>query len=169
MPIGELSPSRNAVRVSGTPSPSASRRSVMRLALGTAEPALLIACFMNQALTPLGFRGGPADSATSTSPFGSTYTQRGWSSPFANGATCVPAAATGFTPSGQPLAGAMRTVGIGDFVGSGREGSGPVPAWNGSLAIAPQPARASAIHRTTGLETRILEAMATLPCWSSTL
>jgi hypothetical protein len=39
IPNGEWSPARNTVRVSATPSPFASRSSVMRLALGTAPPA----------------------------------------------------------------------------------------------------------------------------------
>ena len=62
------------MRVSATPSPSASRSSVMRLALGTPAPAFFITCFMIQPLMPLpssGF-GGALVSATSTSPLGST-------------------------------------------------------------------------------------------------
>ena len=39
MPNGEFKPDRKTERVSATPSPSASRSSVMRLALGTAPPA----------------------------------------------------------------------------------------------------------------------------------
>ena len=39
MPKGEFRPFRNTVFTSATPSPSASRSRVMRLALGTAAPA----------------------------------------------------------------------------------------------------------------------------------
>ena len=74
MPNGEFSPSRNTLLVSATPSPSASRNSVMRLALGVSAPARFITIFVIQPLMPLpssGF-GGALVSATSTSPFGST-------------------------------------------------------------------------------------------------
>jgi hypothetical protein len=74
MPKGELSPVRKAVRVSATPSPSASRSSVMRLALGTAPPAFFWNTLKKKPLIPLlsSGRGGALVSATSTSPFGST-------------------------------------------------------------------------------------------------
>ena len=52
----------------------------MRSALGTEAPASLKKYFMNQPRMPRGSssgRAGPLDSATSTSPFGSTYSQRG--------------------------------------------------------------------------------------------
>ena len=71
----------NTLLVSATPSPSESRSKVMRSALGTPAPARFIIFFMIQALMPLGsWSGGGAGlllSATSTSPLGSTYTQRG--------------------------------------------------------------------------------------------
>ncbi len=62
------------VRSSATPSPSASRSSVMRFALGTAEPARFIAAFIALPfrLFPSSGRSGAAVSATSTSPFGRT-------------------------------------------------------------------------------------------------
>ena len=62
------------MRVSATPSPSASRSSVMRLALGTPAPARFITFFMTQPLMPLPSSGlgGALVSATSTSPLGST-------------------------------------------------------------------------------------------------
>ena len=64
----------NAVRSSAAPSPSASRSSVIRFALGTPAPARFIARFMNHARMPFesSGRGGALVSATSTSPFGST-------------------------------------------------------------------------------------------------
>ena len=46
-------PARNTWRSSAPPSPSASRSSVMRSALGTAEPAVFCALAMISALTPL--------------------------------------------------------------------------------------------------------------------
>ena len=51
----------------------------MRSALGVAEPAFFIARAMTRRLMPLRapLRSGAAVSATSTSPFGSTYSQRG--------------------------------------------------------------------------------------------
>jgi hypothetical protein len=55
------------------PSPSASRSSVIRFALGTPAPARFITCFMTQPLMPPPSSfGGAFDSATSTSPFGRT-------------------------------------------------------------------------------------------------
>src|SRR5438067_2237196 len=84
--------------------------------------------------------GGASVSATSTSPFGSTYTERGCWSPFANRSTFKPFAAVGFAFSGQPLTGAMSTVGISDCRGWGMAGSGPVPADTGNFAMSPQPA-----------------------------
>ena len=79
MPKGELRFSNKAVRVSATPSPSTSRSSVMRLALGTPAPARFITSFIAQALMPLApsGRGGALLSATSTSPLGKAITQRG--------------------------------------------------------------------------------------------
>src|SRR5258705_12904366 len=118
MPNGELSPLMNAVRVSATPSPSVSRSNVIRFALGTPAPALPIRNFAIFALRPLPSSGleGALVSATSTSPLGSVYTQRGCSSPVAKAATAKPDAATGLTPAGQPLAGAIFTVGTNDVV-----------------------------------------------------
>ena len=87
MPNGECERRRaNTVRVSATPSPSASRSSVMRLALGWPAPAFFISSFMNQPLMPLPSSGlgGALVSATSTSPLGSTYSQRGCCKPSAN-------------------------------------------------------------------------------------
>jgi hypothetical protein len=81
MPNGECNPCRKTVRNSATPSPSASRSKVMRLALGTDDPATVITCFMTHFFKPppasSSGRGGRFVSATSTSPFGSTYSHRG--------------------------------------------------------------------------------------------
>ncbi len=146
MPNGELRFVRNAERWSAMPSPSWSRSSVMRFALGTADPARFMAFFMKKPLMPLpsSGRSGAAVSATSTSPFGSTYSQRGWSSPSANATTSVPPAATGRLPSAQPTAGAIFTVGISDFSGFGSSGSGPMPRSTSRLASLPQAVHASA-------------------------
>ena len=96
--------------------------SVMRLALGTPAPARFMTRPISQPLMPLPSSGlgGALVSATSRSPLGSRYSQRGWSSSLANAATRVPGAATGVTPNGQPLAGAILTVGINDRCGAGR-------------------------------------------------
>jgi hypothetical protein len=48
---------------------------------------------------------------------------------------------------GQPVAGAMFTVGSSVFCGGGSCGRGPVPAASGSVAVSPQPARAAATRR----------------------
>ena len=74
MPNGEFSPVRKTVLISATPSPSASRSSVMRFALGTPAPARFMHYLMIQPLMPLcsSGRAGALVSATSTSPFGST-------------------------------------------------------------------------------------------------
>ena len=50
-----------------------------------------------------------------------------------------PAAGVGFTPSGQPFAVAIRTVGISVCSGSGNRGFGPTLALGGSVACSPQP------------------------------
>src|SRR5689334_8166339 len=85
-------------------------------------------------------RSGALVSATSTSPFGSTYNQRGWSSPLAKAVTASPAAGFGLSPPVQPLATAMLTVGSSVSVGSGIGGFAPVDACSGNLAESPQPA-----------------------------
>src|SRR5688572_14987551 len=127
MPNGEFNPVRNAVLSSATPSPFASRSSVMRLAEGTAAPALAWNFFMALPLMPLpcSGRSGALVSATSTSPFGSVYTQRGCASPLAKAVTVTPAGAVGFMPGGQPLASATCTVGTVCLSGLGRLGFGP--------------------------------------------
>src|SRR5688572_14807909 len=98
---------------------------------------------MTRPLMPLpsSGRSGAEASATSTSPFGSTYTQRGCCRPVANAATRVPAAAFGVTPVGQPFAGAIFTVGMSVLLGSGRVGLGPVSAPDGNFDISLQAER----------------------------
>src|SRR4051812_28005445 len=88
---------------------------------------------------PSSGRFGAFDSATSTSPLGSTSSQRGWSRPLANAATASPCAAFGVAFAGQPLAVAMLMVGMRDLLGAGRVGLGPLLASNGRLAESPQP------------------------------
>src|SRR5687768_14527260 len=97
---------------------------------------------MNHARMPfsLGF-GGEFVSATSTSPFGNTWSQRGCSSLSAYAATLSPAAAIGVVPAGQPTALATLTTGISDVRGGGSCGLEPIPASTGSRAAPPQAAR----------------------------
>src|SRR5579859_7598817 len=52
------------------------------------------------------------DSATSTSPLGSTLIQRGWSRPVAKALTLSPGAATGISPLLHPWAVGILSVGI---------------------------------------------------------
>ena len=112
---------------SAIPSPFASRSSVMRLAEGTTEPAFSIIFFCTAPRIPLpsSGRGGAAVSATSTSPFGKVYNQRGCSRPVAKAFTWTPAGAVGFRSGGQPLASAICTTGMVFFSGSGRAGFAP--------------------------------------------
>src|SRR3979490_1491643 len=127
MPNGEFSPSIKTVLVLAMPSPFVSRSSVMRFALGTPAPARLMTTFVIQPLMPLassGF-GGALVLAPSTSPFGKTWSVRGWSSPVAKALTVIPSAAAGLPPSGQPLAGGVVIVGFREFLGGGRGGGGP--------------------------------------------
>jgi hypothetical protein len=56
--------------------------------------------------------GWPSDSATSTSPFGSTYGQRGLESPSANSATLKPCGGCGIVPFGQPTTFAKRVAAL---------------------------------------------------------
>src|SRR5215203_649675 len=78
--------------------------------------------------------GGALVSATSTSPFGRTWSHRGWTRSRAKAATAVPSAAMGLAPCGQPVALTTCTSGISALLGAGRVGSGPVPAETGSFA-----------------------------------
>src|SRR5260370_40293074 len=98
----------------------------MRLALGTPAPARLMTNFVIQPLRPLESSGlgGALVSVTSTSPFGKTWSVRGWSSPVANAFTTMPSAAVGLAPARQPLAGAMLTVGNQLCSGDGKVGEG---------------------------------------------
>jgi len=153
MPNGEFNASMKTVFVSATPSPSASRSSTMRLAVGAPAPAFFCTDFITLPLSPLASSGlgGALVSATSTSPLGSTNSQRGWLRFVANALTATPAGAAGFSSAGQPLAGATCIVGItclstGLMTGcgptvSGGEATGPVLlspgiAWADSAAAA---------------------------------
>ncbi|MNN74813.1 hypothetical protein D3C81_1910500 [compost metagenome] len=63
----------------------------------------------------------------------------------AKAATCVPVAALGLPPSGQPMAGAMLMVGISVAWGSGNCGEGPLPSLTFNSAVSPQPTRQALI------------------------
>jgi len=63
---------------------------------------------------------------------------------FGDAATWVPAAAVGWVPAGQPMAGAMFTVGIRVLFGSGSCGEGPVPSDTFRVELSPQAARVPA-------------------------
>src|SRR6185295_7876923 len=141
MPNGECNPCRQMVFISAMPSPSLYRSSVIRLALGVPAPARAMTFFMTQPLTPLRSSGlgGAFVSATSTSPLGRTYSQRGWSRSLANACTANPAAGDGFAPAGQPLAVATCMVGKSVWCGAGSVGWGPIPACTGNVAVSPQP------------------------------
>src|SRR5436189_3190617 len=94
---------------------------------------------MNHPRIPLGFSrsAGAFVSATRTSPFGSTYSQRGCCSPLAKACARRSAAALGVDPSLHPTARATFTTGMRDVRGGGRWGVGPVPAATGSRAAPP--------------------------------
>ena len=102
MPSGWFSPSRKTSRTSGRPSPSASRSKVMRLALVPmfCERTLPVSMAFSRSSA---FLNREAASATSTSPLGSTYIQRGLLNPSAYRVTSKPAGARGRVPSGQPM------------------------------------------------------------------
>ena len=70
MPKGWLRPARKVSCTSRLPSPFTSRTSVMRLAEGPMRPAPSIAFRTGSGISPPSF--SVFDSATSTSPFGST-------------------------------------------------------------------------------------------------
>src|ERR1700682_3595551 len=99
----------------------------MRSALVVPAPARPITILVIQPLMPLlssGF-GGALVSATNTSPLGSTYSVRGWSSPVANACTAMAFAGVGLPPAGQPIAVAILTVGVHECCGAGKVGEGP--------------------------------------------
>src|SRR5205085_2135446 len=127
MPNGECRFSMNGTCTSATPSPFASRSSVMRSADGTPAPASFWNFFIILPLKVLPSSGlsGALVSATRTSPLGSTYNQRGCTRPVANALTAVPDTGVGAVPVGQPLAGATCTTGTTCFSGAGRLGLGP--------------------------------------------
>ena len=57
----------------------------------------------------------------------------------------MPVATLGVALGGQPMAGAMLTVGISVRAGVGNVGRGPMPAETGNVAVSPQPTSATAI------------------------
>ena len=138
MPNGEFSPVMNGVFSSATPSPSASRSSVMRLADGTPAPTRPISTRITQPVIPPPLRGGELVSATSTSPLGRRYSQRGWSSPVAKAATRSPAAAVGVCPCAQPIGLAVFTVGITCSRGAVMSGRAPATAATSCRALSGQ-------------------------------
>jgi len=83
----------------------------MRFADLPPAPALLIRLLITLPSMPEVSRGGLCASATSTSPFGSTKIERGWSRPSANRWTASPSAATGACPAGQCVASGTFIVG----------------------------------------------------------
>ncbi|MCY1300902.1 hypothetical protein D9M70_504900 [compost metagenome] len=153
MPNGELSRERNSTCRSATPSPSLSRSRVMRLALGTVAPARAMTFLVTQPLIPRlsSGLGGALDSATSTSPLGRVYSQRGWSRFSAKRCTARPGAARGAVSAGQPMAGAMCMVGNSVLTGSGRRGFGPMPSSTGSVARSPHPVSNNSRTATVGV------------------
>ena len=121
----------------------------MRLAEGTAAPALPMMIFWILPLMPLSSsgRGGALVSATSTSPPGSVYSQRGCERPEAKAATVSPLAGTGASPAFQPMASAILTVGTSIVLGAGNTGLAPCPAATCKLAVSPQAASSSGSGR----------------------
>jgi hypothetical protein len=112
MPKGWLKPVRKVVRTSGLPSWLVSRSSVMRLALLSRSERDL-SSFSSAATFLVIVVGMVLASATSTSPLGATYIQRGLSNFPAYSATVKPAGAVGVRPAGQ---GSMSTRCVTDFV-----------------------------------------------------
>ncbi|WP_308238227.1 hypothetical protein [Phenylobacterium sp. J367] len=76
MPNGCFRPVAKSVRVSATPSPSASRSRTILFGLGLAEPTFFISIFWKKPRIPWldlpALLGSDALSAASTSPFGRT-------------------------------------------------------------------------------------------------
>ena len=62
------------------------------------EWAIFSTQFMTSSFGRLTGAGGPPVSTTRTSPFGSTYRERGLASPVANACTCRPGATVGVAP-----------------------------------------------------------------------
>src|SRR5829696_6003745 len=80
---------------------------------------------------------GPLLSATSTSPLGRTYSQRGCDRSLANARTVIPFATVGVAPSVHPTARATFTTGIHEVRGGGSVGFGPMVASMGRRAEPP--------------------------------
>ena len=100
--------------------------------------------------------GGALVSATSTSPLGSTYTVRGWSSPVAKALTAMPLAAVGLPPAGQPIALATLTVGSQELCGAGKVGEDPKVCSVAAVSCSLQAASGSAKIPTDASSSRFL-------------
>ena len=87
---------------------------------------------------PSSGRRGAFVSATRTSPFGSTYSQRGWSSPLANARTLKPSAGVGAASGDQPFRARTFITGMSACSWGRSTGWVPVTAETGSLAGVPQ-------------------------------
>ena len=150
MPNGEFRPSTNGARVSATPSPSASRSSVMRFALGIAgagashhllhDPAL-DALAVLRALRRIGL--GHQHVAVGQHLAASA----GAPGRVANALTRMPLAATGVLPAGQRWPARCARWAARSCSGGGSWGCGPSPAVGGSRAVSPQLARPTAGER----------------------
>ena len=138
MPSGEFRPCR---KVNFCTPPSVARSREIRFGLSTPAPARPMIRRATKPFTPLASPAycGEFVSATSTSPFGSTYSQRGWFSPVSNALTVRPGAAIGLAPFCHPTTLATFTVGNGVCTGGGNCGLGPVPAETGNVAVSEQP------------------------------
>jgi hypothetical protein len=79
-------------------------------------------------------------------------------------ATCVPAAACGIAPAGQPCAGATLTVGISVRTGSTILGSRPMSAPVGSFEVSPQAASKSRADDDDNNKRFMTAALATRCC-----
>ena len=163
MPNGWFRLSRKVSRTSAVPSPSASRSSVIRLGLTPTEPAAARPSCISAGLSDL---GSVRASATSTSPLGNTWSQRGLSRPAPNASTSKPSGAAGPRPSGQPITREKLTAEA-DWSGSGSFGAGPIPgiseigAWAMALAAgrATTTATAAAERRTAAWARRFMRQL----------
>ena len=67
----------------------------------------------------------------------------------ASAVTVKPAMGVGLKPSGQPLAGAMFTVGIKRLTGLGSVGVDPMPSVGNKVAVSPQALRLTATSKAS--------------------
>src|SRR5829696_1842964 len=135
----------------------------MRLALGfLPDPAFFMNIFINAPLIapPVLSVPGPSVSATSTSPLGRTYSQRGCSRAPPKSLTLSPAAGVGICPAAQPSALATLTVGSNDLLGAGSRGVGPIARSTGTSEVEPHALSARVVART---DTKAMERMTNPP------